>query len=294
MNFDSKKKTTSSTAILPDDVILEILLRLDAKSLMRFKCVCKSWKSLISHSVFINLHRKHQLPYTIFANSLEPSEILSIGHSKNFNKISELRFPLVDFKSIEGSDNGILCLSGDNDTIYLWNPAINQVRKLPSPPISGFRLGFGYSTMTKDFKVVAVEQFKLFDIPKHIEGRLIKNIGKLSERLALYAYEGFTPGPKHYPIFQIWVMKEYGISTSWIKHLKIKLPSSSAIEDPRSQFSNNGDLGFTNDGCILISSAKGLHLYDPKNKLIRHLRRQTMGGFICFHDYAENIFQIEE
>ncbi|XP_061371685.1 F-box protein At1g15015-like isoform X2 [Gastrolobium bilobum] len=38
------------------DVIQEILLRLPVKSLVRFKCVCKSWLSLISDSQFAKSH----------------------------------------------------------------------------------------------------------------------------------------------------------------------------------------------------------------------------------------------
>ncbi|PHT85412.1 hypothetical protein T459_07518 [Capsicum annuum] len=40
---------------VPHDIIIEILLKLPAKSLLRFKGVCKSWRSLIEDSRFINL-----------------------------------------------------------------------------------------------------------------------------------------------------------------------------------------------------------------------------------------------
>ncbi|KAL6203099.1 hypothetical protein ACLB2K_026802 [Fragaria x ananassa] len=43
---------------LPDEVIFfHILPRLPAKSLMRFRCVCKSWSSLTRNPLFITTHR---------------------------------------------------------------------------------------------------------------------------------------------------------------------------------------------------------------------------------------------
>jgi len=41
---------------LPHELIVQILLRLPVRSLIRFKCVCKSWFSLISHDNFANSH----------------------------------------------------------------------------------------------------------------------------------------------------------------------------------------------------------------------------------------------
>ncbi|CAN0852600.1 Putative F-box protein At1g32420 [Linum grandiflorum] len=52
---------TTNNKYLDDDlVVTQILTRLPAKSLMRFKSVCKSWKSIIEQdSHFINLHYTH-------------------------------------------------------------------------------------------------------------------------------------------------------------------------------------------------------------------------------------------
>ena len=45
------------TSLLLDELIVEILSRLPVKTLMQFKCVCKSWKTLISHDPsFVKLH----------------------------------------------------------------------------------------------------------------------------------------------------------------------------------------------------------------------------------------------
>ncbi|OMP00954.1 hypothetical protein COLO4_12257 [Corchorus olitorius] len=41
---------------LPSSLVLEILSNLPVKALLRFKCVCKSWKDLINSEKFINWH----------------------------------------------------------------------------------------------------------------------------------------------------------------------------------------------------------------------------------------------
>jgi F-box interacting protein len=46
-------------AILPADVVDEILLRLPAKSIARFRAACKSWYALFSDRVFLRAHHDH-------------------------------------------------------------------------------------------------------------------------------------------------------------------------------------------------------------------------------------------
>ena len=57
----SNSSTPASLLILLDELIAEILYRLPVKTLMQLKCVCKSWKTLISHPSFTKLHL-HLLP----------------------------------------------------------------------------------------------------------------------------------------------------------------------------------------------------------------------------------------
>ncbi|KAI3973453.1 hypothetical protein MKW92_006364 [Papaver armeniacum] len=60
-NGDSKQ-LSNSLPLLPYDIIIyDILTRLPIDSLMRFKCVCKSWSNLtINDPEFINLHSRRQ------------------------------------------------------------------------------------------------------------------------------------------------------------------------------------------------------------------------------------------
>lgn len=42
--------------VLPDDLIVEILSWVPVKSLMRFRCVCKTWNFLIFQPTLVKLH----------------------------------------------------------------------------------------------------------------------------------------------------------------------------------------------------------------------------------------------
>ncbi|PNX86558.1 F-box protein, partial [Trifolium pratense] len=48
----------ASPVSLPDELISDILSRLNVKSLTQLRCLNKSWNSLISDPIFINLHLK--------------------------------------------------------------------------------------------------------------------------------------------------------------------------------------------------------------------------------------------
>ena len=50
------KMSHSASTPLPNEIIVEILLKLRVGSLLRCKSVCKSWQSLISDPYFIKSH----------------------------------------------------------------------------------------------------------------------------------------------------------------------------------------------------------------------------------------------
>ncbi|PNX70663.1 F-box/kelch-repeat protein, partial [Trifolium pratense] len=51
-----KVETEASVVFLPEELILDVVSFLPVKSLIRLKCVRKSWKSLISEPTFVKLH----------------------------------------------------------------------------------------------------------------------------------------------------------------------------------------------------------------------------------------------
>ncbi|GJN16724.1 hypothetical protein PR202_gb03744 [Eleusine coracana subsp. coracana] len=49
--MDNKRKRRNPAADLSDDLLVDILSRLQVRPLCRFNCVSRSWRDLISHDV---------------------------------------------------------------------------------------------------------------------------------------------------------------------------------------------------------------------------------------------------
>ncbi|KAF4348681.1 hypothetical protein F8388_007665 [Cannabis sativa] len=161
------------------DLLENILSRLDAKSVKKCECVCKSWLSLLRTQYFMNLHlNSQQLPRVIFINYREASNshdlsICSLGNGL-FSEISlnQLPYSAMDSSSDDdescslsfiGSDKGIIGISDSRDNklsplYYIWNPTTNESKKLPPLNLiedEYYRLrGLGYDPLTNDLKVV--------------------------------------------------------------------------------------------------------------------------------------------
>nr|BAJ52234.1 hypothetical protein [Pyrus pyrifolia]BEL64064.1 hypothetical protein [Pyrus pyrifolia] len=180
----------------PEDRVIEILSKLPPKSLMRFKCIHKSWFSLINSLSFVAKHLSNSVD-----NKLSSSTCILLNRSQahifpdqswkqevfwsmiNFSIDSDennlhydvedlnIPFPLEDheFVLIFGYCNGIVCVEAGKN-VLLCNPATREFRQLPdsclllpSPPEGKFELetsfqalGFGYDCNAKEYKVVRI------------------------------------------------------------------------------------------------------------------------------------------
>ncbi|CAJ2659772.1 unnamed protein product [Trifolium pratense] len=160
----AKKKKKS--VHLPHEVITEILLRLPAKTLVRCRCVCKSWRSLISHdSHFAISHFQFTTTHKLFFIYYDVPKTLSIDFNASlyddtaFSSSLRLRFlpPRGSRLQIGGSCRGFLFLHCHR-SIYLWNPSTGIHRKIPiasNHNTSKLLLcGFAYDTIADDYLVV--------------------------------------------------------------------------------------------------------------------------------------------
>ncbi|KAI8534302.1 hypothetical protein RHMOL_Rhmol10G0079700 [Rhododendron molle] len=166
---------------VPRETLINILTRLPAKTLLRFRCICKSWLSLLSSPDFTSAHLRTAAAkppvlllrgYSLTGLTPRYKELYSLrSDDADFTSLLDLHCPFktraVNFFRVVGSCNGLICLSDDllgyTYTVILWNPAIRRNLTLPMPNICFedygpymFSLGFGFDPKTNDHKVVRI------------------------------------------------------------------------------------------------------------------------------------------
>nr|GMD65710.1 F-box/kelch-repeat protein At3g23880-like [Ipomoea batatas] len=167
---------------LPQEIILDILLRLPVKSLLRFRCVSKCWLSLISSPQFIKTHLEFSKKFgpkrlALMATRFGQPEICStysiVCENSCIVRVVELnRFQkTADIPSlcILGSCNGLLCLLTSSYKLLIWNPSTRQTSIIDDPgyetkDVGYVRYGFGYDESHDDYKLV-----KIFGSPPPID-----------------------------------------------------------------------------------------------------------------------------
>jgi len=177
LNNDLPKDTISTQLplpVLPEELILEILLRLPVTSLFQFMCVSKSWKTLISCPQFAKTRLQistaepslnHQqllvsniceLNYRIYSYPLKPLFENSLA------RVEPGYFTVTTSHDIVGSCNGLLCLYISSQRLFrLYNLSIRFISK-NSPKSSSLEYcvhcyyGFGYDQVNDKYKVLLV------------------------------------------------------------------------------------------------------------------------------------------
>ncbi|KAK6160216.1 hypothetical protein DH2020_003597 [Rehmannia glutinosa] len=160
---------------IPQDIFQEILSRLPVKTLMRFKSVCKSWKTLISDPNFSKLHLEKSVDqnrtrfmflhdYFQCTLAYAPPDGTSETNNKPIN--TNESNGCVDFLA---SCNGLFCVGNAKDEIFLWNPSTIESKKIPGSKIEFPRFsnctwasvffGLGYDSTSDDYKLVRVSMF---------------------------------------------------------------------------------------------------------------------------------------
>ncbi|XP_022874632.1 F-box/kelch-repeat protein At3g23880-like [Olea europaea var. sylvestris] len=157
---------------LPQAMITEILLRLPVKSLLKFRCVSKSWLSLISSPRFIKTHFEISTDNNIYYHNkliFNSDSAFHILHTCSFypeideNPIMDtvpIYNPLSNpqrLVRIVGSCNGLICVVLEPGIVTIFNPTTRKSRKLPISGTSNSHAkeyGFGYDESNDDYKVV--------------------------------------------------------------------------------------------------------------------------------------------
>ena len=171
------KKTVSPKSELALEIMENILLRLPVKSVIRFKCVCKAWHTLISDPYFAKTHlrlpqtqarsrfciiedgERDEHNYMVIRAFTEDCEAFSDetgGGSLAFDYLSDIGNFKHEVVLLDSCD-GLLCIVDLGGKIVLWNPSTRQYYQLPRNP--DIRegcgcYGFGYVASSDDYRVV--------------------------------------------------------------------------------------------------------------------------------------------
>jgi hypothetical protein len=161
-------KMATKSVHLPHEVITEILLRLPVKTILRCKCVCKSWLSLISDPHFATAHFQFAASTRLLFIEYRDSQTLSIDFNawldddSAFSLRPDFLHPRTHPK-IGGSCRGFLFLNCYR-AFYIWNPSTRVHKQIPLSPLAiasnandnifNLLYGFGYDMSSDDYMVV--------------------------------------------------------------------------------------------------------------------------------------------
>ncbi|KAK9137228.1 hypothetical protein Sjap_007822 [Stephania japonica] len=177
----NRSRATTDMQIFPSEIIECILSRLPVKSLLRFRCVSKSWLELISDPDFIKTHLKQ---YNLINNDIKimlksDSIIYSLDIVDGNLVVDPHRALKETGEEILGSCNGLLYMFGF--CFWIWNPSTRERIKVPDSPdgpeessreYCSISHGFGYDPIIDDYKVVEVHSYDYDDEAALSEARV--------------------------------------------------------------------------------------------------------------------------
>ncbi|GJR92254.1 F-box/kelch-repeat protein-like protein [Tanacetum coccineum] len=172
---------------VPHDVILnQILPRVPAKSVGRFKCVSKEWHSFLMSDMFQNMyidHHQYNLKLLVLSKTEKSLEFATIDCEAppSDKGLTPTRRPLPPFEGITpykirilASFHGLVCLgihervSCVYSHLILWNPLTNEYKRLSKSYSHkecnkiwwyGSAFGLYYSCCEDDYKLLYVNFF---------------------------------------------------------------------------------------------------------------------------------------
>ncbi|KAL8052211.1 hypothetical protein ABFX02_06G197900 [Erythranthe guttata] len=241
---------------LPEEIVIEILSKLPIKSVLRFKCVCRSWLSLISTEHFIVTYLRNSanddetfdLSTKILTTPSKCSRAVIKACSlrslitEPVTRVFSLDFPTDNSRDllIVGSCKGLICIvMVDKYRFFLWNPTTSERKELPDffagvnhrNRNRGFiaRHGFGYDESSGDYKIYVVYRLsyrplvsvaRLYSLKADSWGEVVSVIDG-----SLFDAGRFVSGKLHW-------RSDYEMGSNWIVSFDLKSETFGTIEKP--------------------------------------------------------------
>ncbi|KAK9906099.1 hypothetical protein M0R45_000001 [Rubus argutus] len=160
---------------LPNRTVLEFFCKIPTKWLAQCKCVCKSWRRLLSDPHFTKTLFSRTPTYLLLRDTCYLRRLVMLDFEKaSSRKMSDFYdLPKTEDDSLTklsgdpnalisgevvGSCNGFLCIYNDWPNpwrLYIFNPITGESLTLPTPEMKcSFFCGFGYSPISDVYKVV--------------------------------------------------------------------------------------------------------------------------------------------
>ncbi|CAI9118347.1 OLC1v1019906C1 [Oldenlandia corymbosa var. corymbosa] len=164
------------------DILTEVLLRLDVKSLCNCRCVCKAWKATIANPAFDKMHseRYNRRDYLLFEEKvfyglpygLSSIRYIIAEHNEVDMEVRATRLGGVVISdkywtrgNLLAQDGGLVCFVSESKLIYLCNPQTGQTTFLPLEPfqsssnsisILNAGLVFGYLSSKREYVIIVI------------------------------------------------------------------------------------------------------------------------------------------
>ncbi|GAB4855137.1 hypothetical protein Ancab_023767 [Ancistrocladus abbreviatus] len=149
-------------SFVPSELWTQVFVRLPVKDLLKFRCVCKEWRSIIDSPNFVSLHLTHS------KNNSDDFHLLLVGYRTGINSKWMLRrtdtfrkaidLPQLKFDPycITGYVNGLLLIDYElygRQIITLCSPlpSLGSVCRLPY-----VQVGLGHDCSRNDHRVVVI------------------------------------------------------------------------------------------------------------------------------------------
>ncbi|KAA8541108.1 hypothetical protein F0562_025071 [Nyssa sinensis] len=215
VNESRWKHATERTMHLPPEIISNILSKLPIDSILRCKCVCKTWHSITQESSFVSMHLS-------ISNKGNPLVILQAreredGFARRLCLLDmesrKVRYiPQIPFEDAELRDlrimcslNGMLCMAPKRaiHPVVIYNPITRKYIVLPESEINrrviSHQAGFGFDPLSKSYKVVRIYDYNNGGLHEVTKSEII-TVGDNSWREIRSPYKVLGMGSKG-PVF---------------------------------------------------------------------------------------------
>ncbi|KEH18960.1 F-box protein interaction domain protein [Medicago truncatula] len=299
------------TLYLPSELIIQILLRLPVKSLLCFKCICKSWLSLISDPHFANSHVDVSAAKIVSISRTRPlAEIRFIDFETSINHDSvslDHSFLLPKGFGYDGlrDDYLVVLLSYDPTLVktssYLeffslrdnkWNeiegPHITYLNATANRKAGGSFFNGAIHWLASPYHKIPLEVIVVFDL---MERKLLE----------IPLPDDYDHGPEHYGLWvfgkflslwnmnfdnrtvEIWEMKEYKQQSSWTKTLVIPIDNDIPWFSPVYSTKSGDIIGTSNIGLGLVK-------YNNKGQLLEYFAMNSIASEVAM--YTESLLSL--